>query len=350
MRTDHVLRIGDSRSSGVGDESVDLVVTSPPYPMIEMWDDQFAAASEAVSRSLSEGDGEDAFEAMHTLLDEVWDEVVRVLRPGGIACVNVGDATRSVDDEFHCFPNHARVTEAFRERGFTTLPNVLWRKPTNRLTKFMGSGMLPTNAYVSLEHEYVLVFRKGSARRFQPHDEARYESAFFWEERNRWFSDLWTLQGSRQGRTGDGRARAGSFPVELPLRLIRMYSTYGDRVYDPFAGTGTTTLAAMLAGRDSVGTELESDLLGGFEDRLTDLPERSATRTDERLGRHREFVRERDEPLGYEAVHYDVPVVTEQERHIRLYEVTNVERMVGEEKECEREREEMRFGVDYEPR
>ncbi|AUV81057.1 modification methylase [Salinigranum rubrum] len=342
MRTEHVLRVGDSRASEMADESVDLVVTSPPYPMIEMWDEQFAALSPRVEEALDEGRGDDAFDGMHALLDAVWDEVERVLRPSGIACVNVGDATRSLGDEFQCFPNHARITRAFRERGFTSLPAVLWRKPTNRLTKFMGSGMLPTNAYVTLEHEHVLVFRKGPRRRFPPHDDARYESAFFWEERNRWFSDLWKLPGASQGRDGDGRDRAGSFPLALPLRLVRMYSTYGDRVYDPFVGTGTTTLAAMLAGRDSRGTELEADLLEEFDARLDDLPERSNQRLDARLDRHRAFVREREEPLEYDAVHYDFPVVTKQERHVRFYDVTGVETTDGAS--------ERRYVVSYEPR
>ena len=339
MRTEHVLRVADSATTTV--EGVDLVVTSPPYPMIEMWDEQFAARSPEVEAALDDGRGDDAFEAMHALLDEVWDAVVRALEPGGVVCVNVGDATRSIGGEFQCFPNHARVTQALRGRGLTPLPNVLWRKPTNRLTKFMGSGTLPTNAYVTLEHEYVLVFRNGPPREFPPGDETRYESAFFWEERNRWFSDLWELPGASQARDGAGRDRAGAFPLELPLRLIRMYSTYDDRVYDPFAGTGTTTLAAMLAGRDSVGHELDPDLLSAFEERLEDLPERSTERVDARLDRHRAFVRERDEPPEYEAVHYDVPVVTKQERRIRLYVVTGVERVGGDGR---------RYVVSYEPR
>jgi site-specific DNA-methyltransferase (adenine-specific) len=341
MRTEHVLRIGDSATATVED-SVDLVVTSPPYPMIEMWDEQFAARSPEVRAALDEGRGDDAFEAMHALLDEVWDEVARLLAPGGIACVNVGDATRSIGGAFQCFPNHARVTRALRERGLTPLPGVLWRKPTNRLTKFMGSGTLPTNAYVTLEHEHVLVFRKGPPREFPPGDERRYESAFFWEERNRWFSDLWELSGAAQTREGDGRDRAGAFPLELPLRLIRMYSTYGDRVYDPFVGTGTTTVAAMLAGRDSIGTEIDPDLLSGFGERVADLPARSRARVEDRLDRHRAFVREHAERAGYEAAHYDFPVVTKQERDVRLYAVTGVERRDAAD--------ERRYDVSYDPR
>ena len=320
----------------VADRSVDLVVTSPPYPMIEMWDNLFADRDSEVREALDAGDGDAAFERMHAQLDAVWDEVARVLAPGGIACINVGDAVRSLAGRFQQFPNHARVIDALTERGLHSLPDILWRKPTNRLTKFMGSGMLPPSAYVALEHEYILVFRKGDTREFPRGDPERYESAFFWEERNEWFSDLWSFTGTDQtlptdgpaaaageGGGSDSRGRSAAFPLELPLRLVRMYSSYGDTVLDPFAGTGTTTLAAMHAGRDSVGYELDAELVRGFGDRLTDLPAVSQQRTRERLARHRAAVADRD--TSYEAAHYDVPVVTKQERQIRLYGVADVD-------------------------
>ena len=117
-----------------------------------------------------------AFEAMHGVLDEAWAECERVLAPGGIACVNVGDATRKLDDTFRVYPNHARVTEAFEGLGFDPLPDVLWRKPANSAAEFMDSGTLPLNAYVTLEHEYVLVFRKGSPRSFELRLPRRHET------------------------------------------------------------------------------------------------------------------------------------------------------------------------------
>ncbi|EMA02244.1 CTAG modification methylase / site-specific DNA-methyltransferase (cytosine-N4-specific) [Haloferax mediterranei ATCC 33500] len=333
--------MGDAADTGLADESVDLVVTSPPYPMIEMWDSLFSARDEAVSDALDSGDGDAAFEAMHEQLDAVWDEVERVLAPGGIACVNVGDATRSLGGSFQQYPNHARVLTALSERGLTPLPDAIWRKPTNRLTKFMGSGTLPPNAYVTLEHEYVLVVRKGDSRSFPPGDEMRYESAFFWEERNQWFSDLWEFTGTDQELDSGTRDRSAAFPVELPLRLIRMYSIYGDTVFDPFAGTGTTTLAAMLAGRDSVGYDLDSELISAFEDRLDGIESRSRTEVEHRLDAHRSFVADRDERPGHDAEYYDFPVVTKQERNIRLYAVSSVTRSAADE--------DRQFVVEHEP-
>ena len=329
METTHRAIVGDSREmAAVDDASVELVVTSPPYPMIEMWDDTFAALDPEIGEHLAADEGRAAFDLMHDALAATWAEVERVLAPGGIACVNVGDATRSVGGEFALYPNHARVIEWFADRGFTVLPDVLWRKPTNSAAKFMGSGTLPPNAYVTLEHEYILVFRKGGPRTFDAGAERRYEAAFFWEERNEWFSDLWTdVSGRLQSLPGAVRDRSGAFPLEIPYRLIAMFSVYGDTVLDPFWGTGTTTLAAMAAGRGSVGYELEAGLAEAFEDRLDDLPARSREICRRRLDRHASFVAERreagDEP-GYTASTYGVPVVTRTERDLTLYAVEDV--------------------------
>ena len=327
MQTSHTIHAADARDmTGLADEAVDLVVTSPPYPMIEMWDDLFASLDPTIADHLDAGDGEVAFEAMHDVLDSVWTEVARVLRPGGIVCVNVGDATRTVDGSFRVYPNHARIVAAFQGLGFEPLPDVLWHKPTNSAAKFMGSGMLPTNAYVTLEHEYVLVFRKGGRRDFDAKDDRRYESAYFWEERNRWFTDVWTeIKGELQTLPDDGlRDRSAAFPFEIPYRLVNMYSVYGDTVLDPFWGTGTTSLAAMVAGRNSVGYELEGDFHDFFAERVADLPAMSRAVVAERLRAHRDFVASEGGDLGYRAEHYDVPVRTKQERRIRFFEVTDV--------------------------
>ncbi|WP_226006664.1 DNA-methyltransferase [Natrinema salinisoli] len=335
METTHRVFVGDSRDlSAVADESVELVVTSPPYPMIEMWDDLFTELDPAIDDALAAGDGYDAFEAMHAQLGRVWDEIERVLVDSGIACINVGDATRSVDGSFRVYPNHARVLEAFEDRGFEPLPDVLWRKPANSAAKFMGSGMIPPNAYVTLEHEYILVFRKGAeSREFEPKADQRYEAAYFWEERNRWFTDVWTevrgeLQAIDESADDDLRERSAAYPLEIPYRLICMYSAYGDTVLDPFWGTGTTTLAAMCAGRNSVGSELEAAFLEVFDDHVDDVPALSRSIGRARLERHEEFVeRRRDDGKGfeYEADYYETPVVTKMERGLRLREVSRID-------------------------
>ena len=324
--TTHRVHVADARDVPLAADSVDLVVTSPPYPMIEMWDDVFAGLDPGVGDALTDGDGERAHDLMHAVLDDAWREVARVLRPGGIAVVNVGDATRSLD-RFRVYDNHARVTETLVDLGLDPLPGVLWRKPTNSAAKFMGSGMVPPNAYVTLEHEHVLVFRNGDRREFEPGADRRYESAYFWEERNTWFSDVWTdLNGAPQALADPGlRERSAAFPLELPYRLVNMYSVRGDTVLDPFWGTGTTSLAAAVAGRSSVGVETDPALAAAFDDRIREAPGLSRDLAADRLAAHRAFVAETDgDDLAYEAEHYDTPVRTDQERHLRLYEVADV--------------------------
>lgn len=229
----------------VEDGSAALVLTSPPYPMIAMWDELFA------------GMGATSYEAMHERLDEVWREAARTLLPGGIACVVVGDALRTVDGRFRLFPNHARVMHAFEALGFDALPYILWKKPTNKPNAFLGSGFLPPNAYVTLDCEFVLLFRKGGLRRFPPGDKARRLSAYSKAERDVWFSQIWTVKGSRQVKAGLAR-RSAAFPPELARRLVRMFSVEGDLVLDPFAGTGTALAEAARLGRRAEGFELDA--------------------------------------------------------------------------------------------
>ncbi len=335
METTHRVVVGDARDlSAVADDAVDLVVTSPPYPMIEMWDDLFADLDPTIEDALAAGDGQTAFDRMHDQLDSVWDELDRVLVDGGIVCLNIGDATRTVDGSFRVYPNHARIIEAFESRGFDPLPDILWRKPANSAAKFMGSGMVPPNAYVTLEHEYILVFRNGGdSRTFEPRADRRYEAAYFWEERNRWFTDIWTdvrgeLQTLEHDIDADLRDRSAAFPLEIPYRLICMYSAYGDTVLDPFWGTGTTSLAAMCAARNSIGYELEPAFCEVFDDRVADVGTLSRSIGRARLDRHREFVAQRTEngnPPAYDAEQYDTTVVTKMERRIQFREVADAE-------------------------
>ena len=94
LTTEHSVIIGDAgRTKALPAESVHLMVTSPPYPMIAMWDDLFCNRSARVADKLKKGKGGEAFELMHQDLEPVWDQVYRVLKPGGFACINMGDAT-----------------------------------------------------------------------------------------------------------------------------------------------------------------------------------------------------------------------------------------------------------------
>ncbi len=244
---------GDARKlPGVADGSVHLIVTSPPYPMIPQWDALFARL------------GANDYDAMHSVLSGVWRRSLEVLVPGGLLAVNIGDALRTRDGEFRLWPNHARITEVCESLGFRPLPYVLWKKPTNRPNAFLGSGFSPPNAYVTIDCEFLLLFRKGGVRRFPPGDAVRATSRYSRAERDRWFSQIWDdVRGIRQGRGG---ARTGAFPPEIPERLIRMSSCVGETVLDPFAGTGTTLWAAARLGRSSIGVEIDPTLVGALRE------------------------------------------------------------------------------------
>ncbi len=331
MNTSHNILIADSRDiPSLPSSSIDLVVTSPPYPMIEMWDSLFSGWSRSTAAQIGSGDGDAAFESMHRELDKAWAEVHRVLKIGGIACVNVGDATRSIGGRFRLFSNHSRIITAFGRLGFDSLPVILWRKTTNAPNKFMGSGMLPAGAYVTLEHEYILIFRKAGRREFatKADKSVRSASAFFWEERNRWFSDVWEFPGARQAMAGAAlRDRTAAFPVELAGRLICMYSVYGDTVLDPFAGTGTTLQAAIALGRNSIGVEIDGSLLPLVRERIAGSLPLAQALADGRIRDHLAFVRAREEagkPPKYRNEPHGFPVVTRQETGMCLYRASRI--------------------------
>ena len=313
------------------DESVDLMITSPPYPMIEMWDTIFSKQNTSIGEALENKDGKTAFELMNKELDKVWKEVYRVLKDGGFACINIGDATRKIGDEFRLYSNHSRILQYCLKLGFSSLPEILWRKQTNAPNKFMGSGMLPAGAYVTLEHEFILILRKGNKRKFASEEgkKRRRESSFFWEERNLWFSDVWEgLKGTRQKNINKNiRDRSGAYPFELAYRLINMFSLRGDTVLDPFLGTGTTTIASISTGRNSIGFEIDSNFKEHIISRLENLVDFSNQLLRSRIENHLNFVHERTTEKGrlrYTSSYYGFPVMTSQEKEIVFDELTKI--------------------------
>ncbi|MCX6650294.1 MAG: site-specific DNA-methyltransferase [Methanomassiliicoccales archaeon] len=326
--TVHRIIVGDSRDlSALPSGSVDLIVTSPPYPMIGMWDDLFSKLDPEIGTCLTDKDGNGAFERMHRQLDQVWRNLPRLVRTGGVVCINIGDATRKIGSDFQLYSNHARIISKMRDLGFSELPGIIWSKQTNAPNKFMGSGMLPNGAYVTLEHEYVLIFRKGGKRVFSAEEnERRYESAYFWEERNEWFSDIWAFNGTRQViKDARSRKRSAAYPLELAYRLVNMFSIRDDLVLDPFLGTGTTTMACMAAGRNSVGYELDGTLRPAILESLLSSKDLANELVKGRLQRHREFVGQRKGGMTHENESYLVPVVTKQETRIKFRAIDKIE-------------------------
>jgi site-specific DNA-methyltransferase (cytosine-N4-specific) len=284
MPTEHKIVLGNSQHMPeIPDESIQLMITSPPYPMIKMWDSLFEKEDPEIAmlwKSLRDNPQEqtvtDLYETMHKNLEKTWQETFRVLVDGGIACINIGDATRTINRRFRLFPNHSQIIERCMKIGFTPLPYILWKKPTTKPTykgkgAFLGSGFLPPNAYVTLDCEFILIFRKGNLRFFPKHDKLRYESAFTKKQRDDWFTQIWAIKGASQTHSQLER-RTAAFPEGIIERLVNMFSVKGDTVLDPFVGSGTTTKVAMQAERNSIGYEIDSTLLPLLENRLNEEP------------------------------------------------------------------------------
>jgi modification methylase len=334
METSGRIIFGDSHNmDSIDSETVDLIVTSPPYPMIKMWDEMFYNQNPSIKDALKRSYGMKAFELMHKELDQVWIETFRVLKKGGFACINIGDAVRTIGGDFCLYPNHARILHFLQDLGFSVLPDILWRKQTNAPNKFMGSGMLPAGAYVTLEHEYILIARKGSKRDFNKEQEKtnRHESALFWEERNAWFSDIWfDIKGASQvSGTRKSRLKSAAFPFELPYRLINMYSVKKDVVLDPFLGTGTTMAAAMASGRNSVGFEIDLALRDEIVAIKNNIVHFSNEYISNRIKRHIDFAGNRIKtkgPMKHTNKYYQFPVITAQEKQLIINQLIDIEK------------------------
>ena len=326
--TQHEIVPDDSRNMDkIPDESVDLIVTSPPYPMISMWDPLFGLLNPDITLKLEAGLGKEAFELMHLELDKVWKESFRVLKKGGICCINIGDAVRTINERFSLYPNHSRILQFMYQIGYNPLPLILWRKQTNAPNKFMGSGMLPAGAYVTLEHEYILVFRKGDKRVFKTKEDKlhRRNSSFFWEERNIWFSDLWDFKGIPQKlQNKESRKRSGAYPFELAYRLINMYSLLGDTVLDPFLGTGTTTIAAMSSERNSIGFEISPELVSDLTLEKNQINRYINARISNHIRFSESYIKKKGS-MKHQNSNFDFPVVTLQEKEILINLISTIE-------------------------
>jgi len=176
---------------------------------------------------------------------------------------------------------------------------------------------------MTLEHEWILIFRKGEKRvyRSTKDKEERRKSSFFWEERNVWFSDVWEIKGTKQDIPYSlSRERNASYPIEIPLRLINMFSQKGDTVLDPFAGLCTTNIAAIMCERNSIAYEIDPLLKPIIKDRIESINIEKVNNTIYgRYINHLKFIEERikqNKEPKYENLYFNCKVVTRQETDI----------------------------------
>jgi len=237
-----------------------LIVTSPPYWTLKDYpanQDQLGAVQD-YERFLAE-------------LDKVWAECSRVLVPGGRICCVVGDVCipRKRAGRHHVVPLHADITVRVRKLGLDSLTPILWFKIANGALEAEGNGAgfygkpYQPGAIVKNDFEYILFFRKGGAYR-SPSTAQKALSMLSKDEMKGWLKTAWNDIKGESTRRG----HPAPFPVELAERLIRLFSFAGDVVLDPFVGTGTTSLAAMKVGRNSIGTDCDPDFIRMARERL----------------------------------------------------------------------------------
>ena len=260
-RTAHALRRGDARDlSHIEDETVHLVVTSPPYWTLKEYP-EIAGQIGTI----------ESYETFLDALDMVWHACARVLVPGGRVCCVVGDVCipRRKFGRHVVMPLHADIQVRSRALGLDVLTPILWHKIANGVTEARGNGAgfygkpYQPGAIVKNDIEYVLFLRKGGEyRKATPLQKAL--SMLTREEMQGWWRPVWTDIRGASTRNG----HPAPYPPALAERLIRMFSFAGDVVLDPFAGTGSTTIAAVASGRNSMAVEIDPGYVGIAADNI----------------------------------------------------------------------------------
>jgi len=258
--TSHRLVRGDSRNADLAPESVHLVLTSPPYWTLKEYrphKDQLGHVGDYVE--------------FLDQLDRVWTKCYEALVPGGRLICVVGDvclSRRKNAGRHMVVPLHAAIQERCRAIGFDNLAPIIWHKIANAAYEAAGNGggflgkPYEPNSVIKNDIEFILMQRKPGGYR-TPDLPTRILSLISAEEHRAWFQQIWT------GVTGAStRSHPAPYPTELATRLVRMFSFVGDTVLDPFLGTGTTSAAAGLCGRNSIGFEVDPQYFRHAQARL----------------------------------------------------------------------------------
>jgi site-specific DNA-methyltransferase (adenine-specific) len=250
VETKHRLIQADARYlSFLPNSSLHLVLTSPPYWTLKRYNESVYQLGHV-----------QAYENFLAQIEKVWREVFRLLVPGGrLVCV-VGDvclSRRKNEGRHTVVPLHADICVMCRKIGFDNLNPIIWHKIANASyevsngSKFLGKPYEP-NAIIKNDIEFILMERKPGGYR-KPTDEQRRLSKIAKEDFDQWFQQFWNITGAST------KEHPAPFPLELALRVVQMFSFVDDTVLDPFCGTGTTMVAALKTGRNSVGVEIDRE-------------------------------------------------------------------------------------------
>jgi site-specific DNA-methyltransferase (adenine-specific) len=256
MKTHHKIITGDSRCmTELPDNSVHLVITSPPYWQLKDYGTRNQIGFH------------DSYENYINNLNLVWKECYRTLHNGCRLCINIGDqfARAVYYGRYKVIPIREEIIKFCENIGFDYMGAIIWQKVTTSNTTGggvqMGSYPYPRNGILKLDYEFILIFKKlGEAPK--PTIEQKEQSMMTSEEWNTYFAGHWNFAGARQS------GHIAMFPEELPKRLIKMFSFKGETVLDPFAGSGTTSLAARNLDRNSVLFEINTEFIPVIKDKL----------------------------------------------------------------------------------
>jgi modification methylase len=236
---DRVFARSSEAMSELPDNSVHLMVTSPPYNASKEYDENL---------SLDDYLG---------LLNRVWAEVLRVLVPGGRACINIANLGRKP-----YLPLHAYLIQGMESLGFLMRGEIIWNKAASAGgSTAWGSWKSAANPTLRDVHEYILVFSKGAFRRGNPH---KRPSTITRDEFLEYTKSVWAFGTESAQKIG----HPAPFPVELPYRLAQLYTFAGELVLDPFMGSGQSAIAALQAGRHYVGYEINPAYAALAEERI----------------------------------------------------------------------------------
>ncbi len=278
----HRIFIADSRSmKDVPDQSVHLIITSPPYWQLKDYD------------SVHQIGFHDSYEEYINNLNLVWKECHRVLHNGCRLCVNIGDQfARSVYyGRYKVIPIRTEIIKFCEAIGFDYMGAIIWQKVTTCNTTggatIMGSYPYPRNGIIKIDYEFILLFKKPGNPPVVDKT-TKEHSKLSVEEWNEYFAGHWNFPGEKQDK------HLAMFPEELPRRLIRMFSFVGETILDPFLGSGTTSLSARKLNRNSIGYEINESFLPIIRKKL------GAERSDISSQTHIEVIKPVSQPIDYE--------------------------------------------------
>ncbi len=224
------------------DSSVHLIVTSPPYNVGKEYDENLT------------------LEEYRTFLKRVWSEVYRVLVPGGRICINIANLGRKP-----YIPLHVFIVEDMLDLGFLMRGEIIWNKASSAgQSTAWGSWLSASNPCLRDVHEYILVFSKGS---FKRENISKRENTISKEEFLEWTKSIWTFPAESAKKVG----HPAPFPVELPYRLIQLYTFEGEIILDPFIGSGQAAIAAIKTKRHYVGYDVDEEYVKLAERRIKEF-------------------------------------------------------------------------------